>query len=246
MPFGCAVWPAFWTLGVGGPWPTKGEIDIVEGVNMKKTLVLFLFLFFCFRFMSDVRNQYTFHTGADQECNSPKQAPVVNNHLAFTGTVTNTNCSSSPEADTGCTILDTDNTSFGQGFSSAGGGVFAFQRDEHGLGIWHFTRQSIPNDVSTGHPDPTSWPPPNAFLSADNCNIDSFFSPQTLVIDTTLCGGWANSDYPGSGCPGTCTQQVTSGKNFVSAYFMRLSLVVFYRRESRCPVDHQLHRYVQH
>ena len=196
--------------------------------------------------MSDVRNQYTFHTGADQVCNSPKQAPVVDNHVSFTGTVMNTNCSSSQEADTGCSILDAYDTSFGQKFSSAGGGVYALQRDEQGIKIWHFTRESIPSDVSTGYPDTKSWPSPNAFLSADDCNIESFFSPQTLVIDTTLCGGWASSDYPGSGCPGTCTQQVTTGKNFVSAYFMSLLPVVSYRGESRCPVDHQLHRYIQH
>ena len=31
MPEGCATWPAFWTLSQRGPWPTGGEIDIIEG-----------------------------------------------------------------------------------------------------------------------------------------------------------------------------------------------------------------------
>jgi hypothetical protein len=178
--------------------------------------------------MSDVRNQYTFHTGPNQVCNVPNQAPIVDGHPAFTGTVMNTNCSSSPSNDTGCAFLDTDDTSYGQGFLGAGGGIFALLRNTDGLRIWHFDRQSIPEDVSTGQPDPDSWPSPNAFLSADNCNVDSFFSPQTIVLDTTICGGWASSDYPGSGCPGTCTQQVTDGNNFVSAYFMSLLFVVLY------------------
>lgn len=191
-------------------------------------LYLSCFFFFCCCFMSDVRNQYTFHTGPNQVCNVPNQAPSVNGHPAFTGTVMNTDCSSSPSSDTGCTFHDTDNSSYGQGFLSAGGGIFALLRNADGLRIWHFGRQSIPGDVLAGQPDPDSWPSPNAFLSANDCNVDSFFSSQTVILDTTICGGWANSDYPGSGCPGTCTQQVTSGNNFVSAYFMGLLFVVLY------------------
>jgi len=30
MPHGCGTWPAFWTLSQEGPWPTGGEIDIIE------------------------------------------------------------------------------------------------------------------------------------------------------------------------------------------------------------------------
>ena len=32
MPTGCATWPAWWTFSRNGPWPSGGEIDIIEGV----------------------------------------------------------------------------------------------------------------------------------------------------------------------------------------------------------------------
>jgi hypothetical protein len=170
-----------------------------------------------FSHVSGFRNQYTFHTGADEACNIPQQAPIVNGRPAFTGTVLNTNCSTSPLSTTGCSSLDTDNSSYGQGFAKAGGGVFALLWNNDGIKIWRFERQSIPNDVASGDPDPDSWSPPVAFLSVDDCAVDSFFTPQNLVLDITLCGDWTNGDYPNSGCPGTCPQQVTTGSNYVGA-----------------------------
>ncbi|KAK0495940.1 laminarinase [Armillaria luteobubalina] len=44
MPEGCGTWPALWTFA--DPWPTLGEIDILEGVN------------------NQVYNQATLHTSA--------------------------------------------------------------------------------------------------------------------------------------------------------------------------------------
>jgi hypothetical protein len=224
-----------WVLG--GPLMERSTLSRVSITNKCQ-----LMSYFSFRrpFMCRVRNQYTFHTGANNKCNVPRPAPIVHGSPALTGTVMNTNCSSTPSSNTGCTFLDTSNSSFGRGFATVGGGVFALLRNSNGFKIWHFERQSIPHDVSCGNPDPDSWPTPVAFLSADNCNVESF-SPQRLILDITLCGGWANGDYPNSGCPATCTQQVTTGNNFVGAYFLNILLIVPYQYESRCQVAYQLH-----
>lgn len=191
--------------------------------------------------MSDFRNQFTFHAGANQTCNVPKQAPLIGGDRIFTAEVLNTNCT----GETGCSFYDPSGKFFGRSLNDAGGGVFALLRNRSGFKIWFFERQSIPIDISSGDPDPYSWPPPHALLSADDCNIDSSFSPQTIILDTAICGDQASSDYPNSGCNGSCTQQVTDGQNYVGEYFMCFLLIVLYRCEPRCPMGYQLHRCVQ-
>lgn len=39
MPYGCAQWPAFWTL-TNGNWPDGGEIDMLEGTYHSYTVAL--------------------------------------------------------------------------------------------------------------------------------------------------------------------------------------------------------------
>ncbi|KAK8197336.1 concanavalin A-like lectin/glucanase domain-containing protein [Phyllosticta capitalensis] len=36
MPYGCGTWPAWWTVGDINTWPSDGEIDIIEGVNVNQ------------------------------------------------------------------------------------------------------------------------------------------------------------------------------------------------------------------
>lgn len=38
-PTGKGIWPAFWLIGVEGPWPLRGEIDIMEGRGLERNKI---------------------------------------------------------------------------------------------------------------------------------------------------------------------------------------------------------------
>ncbi|KAI0651158.1 concanavalin A-like lectin/glucanase domain-containing protein [Trametes meyenii] len=164
LPFGCSVWPSFWTMGQN--WPAGGEIDILEGVNQATT------------------DQMTLH--AKQGCS---QAP----NPTQLGKTQSTDCSAGRNSSEGCTVLETQPNSLGQGFNDNGGGVWGAQFDTSGIFIWFWNRSTIPADVaSSGNTvDVSTWGTPSAAWPSSSCDIASFFAPQQLVIDITLCGDFA-------------------------------------------------------
>ena len=104
IPFGCSVWPAFWTRGPN--WPNGGEIDILETVNLMPT------------------NQMALHTL--DGCTQPQG-------VQQSGTVKGANCAEGENSRVGCAVLDSQDTSVGQKFADAGGGVWAAQFDTTGI-----------------------------------------------------------------------------------------------------------------
>ncbi|KAH7926045.1 glycoside hydrolase family 16 protein [Leucogyrophana mollusca] len=201
MPVGCGTWPSFWTVGPN--WPYNGEIDIVEGVNNQAT------------------NQMTLHSGTNLSCTIDTAVSTVNGTLStVTGHLMGTNCYSTPTADAGCAFADTDNRSFGYGFNTAEGGVFALLWDASaGMSMWFFARSEIPADLTARAPTPSTWGTPAGYWSAQTCNIAGNFQDHSMVIDTTICGNWASGAYSSSGCPGTCSDIVANATNFVDAYW---------------------------
>lgn len=189
-PWGCSVWPAYWMVGPN--WPTKGEIDIFEGVH------------------DNTHNQMTWHTGPPG-CNLTVSSD-------FTGTATNhTSCVSTPEDNSGCAVIDWSRSSYGPEFDALQGGVYTMTWDDEAIQIWFFYRQSIPADVLAGAPDPSGWGPPASMLTSDNCDISSHFADQQFVFDITTCGDWAGASFATSGCPGECGETVQNPENFVNA-----------------------------
>lgn len=166
----------------------------------------------------------TLHTGPNCVLN---ESPIAGSSAAaFLGNPLSTNCASSPGNNDGCGIGDSDTSSYGQGFNDNGGGVYARLWDSTGIKIWFYPRHSIPQDITSGNPDPSSWSTPAAFWSTNGCDVASHFYDHSLVIDTTLCGDWAGNVYGNSGCPGTCAEAVADASNFDRAFFLAFSALI--------------------
>lgn len=118
LPYGCSVWPAFWSTAPD--WPDGGEIgwfddlyccnprlthgciDIIEGINNQNA------------------NQFAIHTTEGCYHDKPTNQGGFN---------IDTNCSTA----SGCTVgMNAPNT-YMSGFASAGGGVYATQYDSSGI-----------------------------------------------------------------------------------------------------------------
>ena len=155
-------------------------------------------------------NQMTLHSGTSNPCTID-----TTNSNSFTGTVLNQQCYSTPTSDSGCSIQDSDTSSFGYGFNDAGGGVFALLWDTSaGMSLWHFARADIPSDITEEAPTPSNWGSPAGFWSAATCDISDNFYDHVMIFDTTICGNWAGGAYSQSGCPGTCSEMVANATNF--------------------------------
>jgi hypothetical protein len=198
MPHGCSVWPAWWSVGPG--WPAGGEIDVLEGVHDQTT------------------NQYTLHTS--EGCSLAEGASA-------TAKVLGTTCASGAKDNTGCAYRDSDDRTYGKGFNAADGGVYAHIWNDDGIKIWHFARADIPADITSGSPNPSSWPKPAADFKSTTCDMKSHFYDHVLTIDTTLCGDWAGATYSSSGCPGTCAEAVADPNNFKDAKWKINSITVY-------------------
>ncbi|KAF8306963.1 glycoside hydrolase family 16 protein [Clavulina sp. PMI_390] len=133
-PWGCGVWPAWWSVGPN--WPAGGEIDILEGVH------------------DNVHNQVTFHT-------EDTSTAVAQN---FTGGISTTDCYAYADSNSGCAVIDPSVASYGTEFNTLGGGVFAMMWLSDGIRVWFFHRSSIPQDIVDSSPKPSTWGTPTTYL----------------------------------------------------------------------------------
>lgn len=202
----CGVWPAFWTVGPN--WPTAGEIDIIEGVN------------------GQVGNSVALHTGPGCSVGggsgggtSGSSNTSPNNGAAqaiFSGTLKTPNCdvaASGQATNAGCAITSSDASTYGSGLNSANGGVYATEWTSNAISVWFFPRGSIPSDIDSGSPTPSSWGAPIASFGGGSCNIDDSFKNQQIVFDTTFCGDWAGSVWS---TDSTCSSKASTCQDYVA------------------------------
>ncbi|KAF4599551.1 hypothetical protein EYR40_006645 [Pleurotus pulmonarius] len=198
MPFGAAVWPAFWTLSGEGPWPNGAEIDIIEGVNY------------------DTQNLASLHTTSS--CYMAQQR-------AQSGFTVSTNCDAAVNYNQGCGTRFIKPNSYGSGFNSAGGGWFAMERSrEDGVKVWFWSKHedNVPRNIRDADTfiDPSSFGMPSASFPKDTCDYDTHFNAHRMIFDMTLCGDWAGSEFSSTGILGSCNEYVDATPNaFQDAYW---------------------------
>jgi hypothetical protein len=121
-------------------------------------------------------------------------------------TLSNADCSGSG----GCGQTTVDPTNYGDGFNAVGGGVYAMEWTASSIAVYFFPRYSIPSDISSGNPDPSSWGTPLANFVGNSCDIGSHFMSQNIVFDTTFCGDWAGAVWGDA-----CSAQAATCEDFV-------------------------------
>lgn len=209
----CGTWPAFWLLGAN--WPNGGEIDIIEGVN------------------SQNYNTMAAHTNAG--CS-------ISNTGGMSGTLVTSDCDvNDPNQGTnqGCSIKTGNTDSYGDGFNSQQGGVYATEWTSTAISIWYFPRSAIPADLTTGNPDPSAWGLPLANF-AGACDWDQKLAPQQILFDVTFCGDWAGNAFSSDPVCGskasTCQAFVQNNPSaFSETYWAINSLKVYQTGASGLP-----------
>lgn len=140
-----------WTVGPN--WPNDGEINIIEGVNQQ------------------TRNRMTLHTNTGCSINNS----------GFYGELITNNCGGTDQsAKVGCSIDSYSSASYGDGFNHMGGGVYALEWTSSAINIWFFPRGSVPANVDSLSPNPSTWGTPTTRL-ADTCDIDHHFRNHSIV-----------------------------------------------------------------
>lgn len=139
-----------------------------------------------------------------------------------TGSALTDNCYNGTNSNSGCGVQGSSST-FGPTFNAAGGGIMAMEMRSAGIRMWQFPRSSIPSDITSQTPDPSTWPEALADFPSTSCDIGSHFRNMSIIADIDICGSWAGSDSVYSkqySCQGLCTDYAANNPSaFTNAYW---------------------------
>jgi hypothetical protein len=166
----------------------------------------------------------TLHTGPG--CSISRSSDML-------GTVSTDNCDVNAQGQSnneGCQIKTQDSRTYGAGFNDNNGGVYATEITADFINIFFFPRGSLPSDISSASPDPSSWGKPMAVFKGD-CDIAGTFKKMQIVFTNTFCGDWAGNAWSSGSCASkadTCVDYVKNNPNdFEDAYWSVNSLRVY-------------------
>ncbi|KAF7969434.1 hypothetical protein HWV62_27323 [Athelia sp. TMB] len=219
IPYGCSVWPAFWTFGPN--WPEDGEIDIIEAVNLMDNNQMALPTH-----PTPPKPQLTTRTKHDPGLLPPLDADVRVGRARRDGLLDGRRVLRHRGA-----AEQLPQRVRRRGRRRVGDAVRrvwylvrppplslflslslspslplplplplllfvarVLMRGWVGLcSIWFWSRADVPASITgaqNGSLDISAWGAPSAAFPAGACNVSEFFTAQNLVLDITLCGDW--------------------------------------------------------
>lgn len=185
LPYGCGVWPAFWTRAPGASWPDGGELDILEYVN-------------------ESPQQTSFHTGNSNRCklnaaevNRCGQMPDANRM--------NYDCVTAYPHKLGC-APNMRPLMTGEQWARRPG-VIAVEWTETFLKVFYLPDGEAQREFAGDAPQPDAWDrfiiSYYPFTKSNDCpNPADILAAQQLVLNINFCGDWASKVWKDSTCSG--------------------------------------------
>mmetsp|Transcript_56861 Transcript_56861/g.148962 ORF Transcript_56861/g.148962 Transcript_56861/m.148962 type:complete len:396 (+) Transcript_56861:55-1242(+) len=181
LPWGCGVWPSFFTLGVG-EWPAAGEMDILEYVNDGKAMTSFHTSKEC-RLDEAKVNKYGSMPDANYKGNDNSNYNCLTKYCAT--------CKSLGCAPNTMPLLTCQQMADRPG-------VFAMERTASFTKIFFIPSWAIPADLDAGRPTPEAWDQwiisyyPFGDSAATCPQPDDIMAPQMFILQIAFCGDWAS------------------------------------------------------
>ena len=94
------------------------------------------------------------------------------------------NCDAHATDSQGCGFRS-QTASAGAGINGKKGGVYAVSLTDDGVKAWFFSRNAVPEDITSQSPNPAGWGTPDMLISAASCNpISNYFQDLGLIVSS--------------------------------------------------------------